>query len=253
MTLSRRLCRNLLLISFLALSGNSFLHAPPAPAIRRHVVYDKRGRNSCQRAWTSILHGSRQYVPDGLTPEEYSQIKKKEREKLAKMDFGAFGPRFRRDERPGGDWFLMRSLWTSGFQLNASTSTSRRSDDGPMARLWSRMWHNGLPFVLSRMLLEVMFASAAMVRASSSPTMPAVVGESLQFLFGGLAYKSGSLFWKWQGLNVALACAFTVPAKKFLAHANRRWLWSHKKTVVTTIAAAVVSHVLLGVFLALLQ
>ena len=46
------------------------------------------------------------YVPLGLTADEYAKIKRKEKEELAKMNFGMFGPRFAPSSTPGGDWFL---------------------------------------------------------------------------------------------------------------------------------------------------
>ncbi|KAI2493277.1 hypothetical protein MHU86_21274 [Fragilaria crotonensis] len=235
------------LISCLALSGRgvSFLQSPTLSRKSRVALNDDNGK--CKGWRASTLHGSRPYVPDGLTPEEYSQIKKKEREKMAKMDFGAFGPRFRKDVRPGGDWFLMSSLWTTGFQTNAS-SPDALPPDGPVARLWSLIRRYGLSLFLSRMLLEIMFATAAMVRTSSSlQTMPLVaIGESLQFL---IARTYASLLWKSQCLKLAMACAFTVPAHKFINYVNRRWLWSPARTFITAVVAALLSHVMFGMFL----
>ena len=234
----------LTLITFLSFIGrsDSFL---PSPTVCRN-------NNGRCRGWrTSDLHGSRQYVPDGLTPEEYSQIKKKEREKIAKMDFGAFGPRFRKDVRPRGDWFLMSSLWTTGFQTNAPSSDAF-PPGGPMARLWPLIRQYGLSLFLSRMLLEIMLATAAMVRASSLlTTLPHVaIRESLQFLITQTLYTG--LLWKSHCLKLALACALTVPAHKVVNHANRRWLWSPTRTFITTVVAAVVSHVVLGMVLELI-
>lgn len=250
----RRLCHShcivLTVISILAFScrSASFLHSPTVCRSSRVALNDENGR--CKGWITSNLHGSRPYVPDGLTPEEYSQIKKKEREKMAKMDFGAFGPRFRKDVRPGGDWFLMSSLWTTGFQANASSSDAL-PPGGPMVRLWSLIRQYGLSLFLSRMLLEIMFATAAMIRTSSSLTaMPLVaIGESLRFL---IARAHAGLRWKSQCLKLAMACAFTVPVHNFVNHANRRWLWSPARTFISAVVAAVVSHVVLGMFLGLL-
>lgn len=58
------------------------------------------------------------YVPSGLTREQYEKIKKEERDKQKKMNFGAWGPRFSKSDRPTGDWMVVPSLWVSGFTNN---------------------------------------------------------------------------------------------------------------------------------------
>lgn len=55
------------------------------------------------------------YVPSGLTLEEYTKIKTKERERLEKMEFGIWGPKFDRMDGPlidGMTWMFTPKLWT---------------------------------------------------------------------------------------------------------------------------------------------
>ena len=67
------------------------------------------------------------YVPDGLTPEQYAKIKQQESDRQKKMNYGAWGPRFARSGRPDGDWMVVPSLWTSGFDTNAQYSYGNKS------------------------------------------------------------------------------------------------------------------------------
>ena len=61
--------------------------------------------------------GKKGYVPSGLSREEYAAIRKKEADKEKKMNYGAWGPRFFRTDRPDGDWMVMPNLWTFGQDL----------------------------------------------------------------------------------------------------------------------------------------
>lgn len=67
------------------------------------------------------------YVPDGMTEEEYGKIKADELAKIRKMDYGAWGPRFKRvDGDPDSNWFNLPSLWTGGYNSNPSDKIATR-------------------------------------------------------------------------------------------------------------------------------
>ena len=267
----------LLLIAFLVTHGNSF--CPSQLTRTSHwrrcwlVVHDGSNQvRNCPRhidigvpgltTSTSSLQGSSggKYVPDGLTPEEYSQIKKREQEKMAKMDFGAFGPRFRKSAPPEGDWLLMRSLWTNGFASNnpsnrAGSFGGSGSRVGLMAQLWAKRIRVYGPYLMvSYTLVHLFHAAAMMLHASSSshfPTIRSALGASFHFFFrlnGSLGY---SVTWLRQVefLKAALACILAVPIQWFVERINRRWLWSPKRTIATIIVAALGSLVLCGVLL----
>jgi hypothetical protein len=91
-----------------------------ASRLRNHRLLKKKQQRRGKRG----ADDEKGYVPDGLTPEEYAQIKKREQQELASKDFGAFGPRFKKSSRPQGDWFLAPTLWTSGFQLSEINGAS---------------------------------------------------------------------------------------------------------------------------------
>ena len=82
------------------------------------VNKEKPAQDSPPKRYTS-------YVPDGLTQEEYMKIKSDEMAKQQKMNYGAWGPRFKLiDGDPDSNWFNLPSLWTSGFNSNPKGSTS---------------------------------------------------------------------------------------------------------------------------------
>lgn len=70
------------------------------------------------------------YVPSGLTREQYEKIKKEERDKQKKMNFGAWGPRFSKSDRPTGDWMVVPSLWVTGFTNNPLQRDTKLSPPG---------------------------------------------------------------------------------------------------------------------------
>jgi len=84
---------------------------------------------------------NKSYVPDGLSEEEYRKIKSEEYRKQQKMNYGAWGPRFKEvDGDPDNNWFNVPSLWTTGFNSNPNALLSSRSADiGETATLLSRM------------------------------------------------------------------------------------------------------------------
>ena len=60
--------------------------------------------------WHPIIK-MKPYVPDGMTPEQYEAIKMADREKVALLDYAAWGPRFKRVAAPfwATDGFLTKA------------------------------------------------------------------------------------------------------------------------------------------------
>ena len=66
------------------------------------------------------------YVPDGLTLEQYTQIKNDELAKFRSMNLGAWGPRFQLvDGDPDSNWFNLPSLWTGGYNANNNLNNGK--------------------------------------------------------------------------------------------------------------------------------
>ena len=92
-----------------ALSSPSPLHGFHFGAATKVTAADLRRRQP------------KSYVPDGLTEEQYRKIKADELAKMQRLNFGAWGPRFKRvDGDPDSNWFNLPSLWTGGYTPNAS-------------------------------------------------------------------------------------------------------------------------------------
>ena len=75
------------------------------------------------------------YVPDGLTEEQYMQIKNNELAQQQSMNFGAWGPRFKQvDGDPDSNWFNLPSLWTGGYNANSNVNMNTGSGNDGMER-----------------------------------------------------------------------------------------------------------------------
>ena len=185
-------------------------------------------RKSCSRITRHFLTKNvKSYVPDGLTPEEYQKIKQQEAERLKKMNYGMFGPRFRPSERPDGDWFLTPSLWTTGFKSNLMSS--REKDDMELKggdRRLERVVNFGKKYLPASFLVctavHVLFAIATTLFA-----------DKMMWRFKQL----GLSIWKVNCIKCLVAGMLTYPWQLFIERANRRWMWSKRWTVLTATAA----------------
>lgn len=110
------------------------------------------------------------YVPDGLTQEEYMKIKSDEMAKQQKMNYGAWGPRFKLiNGDPDSNWFNLPSLWTSGFNSNPNVSTSADLGDAStaLAKMILTLRRVLIPYVtllLSIHLLETSLSAKNILR-----------------------------------------------------------------------------------------
>ena len=212
-------------------------------------------------AWSA--KNSKPYVPDGLTDDEYAAIKKREAEQRKNKDFGAFGPRWSRSTRPDGDWMLMRSLWTRGFDSNAPAidSGNGRNIDGnssPVGQL-SRL-------LRLRQNAPIFFVSYAIVVAAITCIRLAAQSELIKGGTGAGAGAGASLV---LGLRSALVsasrmaantasfrtqstiqslfalCASVLlirPTNALIEYLNRKLLWSKRRSL-GVIAASILSIV----------
>ena len=289
--MSRCIGQALLLSSLYPYGYNRFLPSPTQlehkPAITNSFAAVRiQNRRSAPTTISQHRNGSgrhllysippKPYVPDGLTPDEYLQIKRREQEKQSKMDFASFGPRFRKDERPKGDWFLMRSLWTTGFEPNAAAAAN--SSQSPLvtmiaflSRIRSTVCQYGPWVVLSRLLvLDIVLLAAAMIptRGSGLATNmlpPRVFSVSKAILLRPLRVaqsnninnknsrllelSSSEFDWKVQLIKLTMATFLSVPLHKFVGYANHRWKWSEKWTFLIGLVMAIGYQVMCGYLL----
>jgi hypothetical protein len=171
------------------------------------------------------------YVPDGLSADEYSQLKQQEAARRAAMKYGAWGPRFQRSERPTGDWMVMPQLWTQGAVAGATTTRPNpTSSSSKRKRLTTWLQETCPAFVLALSTVNlVLFSSyvlwlgrmaAVLQWMTSSPRMVAIVASS----------------------HIAVSILLTRAFQRYLEYANRRLLWTQQRTfVVTTTTGLVVA------------
>jgi hypothetical protein len=88
---------------------------------------------------------STSYIPTGLTEEQYRAIKEDDAAKFQNVDFGAWGPRWKKvDGDPQGNWFSMPGLWTGGYSKKTlggerSVLVGSSGDGGVDVKKWKRV------------------------------------------------------------------------------------------------------------------
>jgi hypothetical protein len=186
------------------------------------------------------------YVPAGLSLEEYRRIKTDEASKFAGLNLGAWGPKFLRSGGggpPPGDWMVMPSLWTRGYDatvVGEGASSADSTGTGRRRRLRQqiiRACRANLPaFVLGLVVMETMqivvrFAVARIYVAPSSSWS-----------------SSSALPWRVGSAAVAAATAAPHIRAKFLENGSRRLLWSQRRLWCASIAACTVVWMLAARF-----
>jgi hypothetical protein len=189
------------------------------------------------------------YVPSGLNPEQYEKIKQIEAAKLARMNFGAWGPRFKPEtQAPNGDWMVQTSLWVQGFQAGGASGMASPVSKEDMERFDKQQRYlNGLKMALSSLLLgyavlDILMFSFNHVRATSSTKKVVLAILAKQGILQALRQhllSSFLIFSKLQLMKVALAGTATPLINQYREIANRRWLWSKRRTFGTPILGAV--------------
>lgn len=202
----------------------AFTTAPSSP-ISSTSLYNNVASGPRFRTIEEMNGGSSSYVPAGLTPEQYNEIKQKEESELAKKNFGAWGPRFARSIRPEGDWMVMPSLWTNGFQSQPNTNGNEMANQ-PLS-LITRMilvLRESIPsLVLSTILWTTLVSAAIMRKAGTARTV-----VSMTKLVGSRIFQNKAK------LFLATALSAIPIQKLFFEKINRKWLWSPRRSVLTS-------------------
>ncbi len=249
-----------------------------------YTFFQRSGR----RDGGSETKGNMGYVPSGMSREEYSAIRKMEAEKERKMNYGAWGPRFFRTERPDGDWMVMPNLWTFG-QVDNTRQPVSNGVDGEMGgirpslrrRLQWLAQVNGPAFLLGYVLVDSLFFCYSLWRLKQmqdSAIIQKTYGLAFavcRLLFSALGVFSG-LAPRLQVLNAPVArktiksailgpvavSLIKINALKIAAAtlqiplwnglmelSNRRWLWSRKRFTATITSAAIAGISIFGILL----
>ena len=201
-------------------------------------------------AW-SVMN-SKPYVPDGLTDNEYAAIKKREAEQVKNKDFGAFGPRWNRESRPDGDWMLMRSLWTRGFDSNAPSidNGDGRNIDGNSSAVGqlSRLLRQNAPIFLVSYAIVVAAITCIRLATQSEFIKGTGAGASLVLglrsaLVSASKMAANTASFRTQSIiqRVFLPCASVLlirPTNVLIEYLNRKLLWSKRRSLGVIAASA---------------
>lgn len=171
------------------------------------------------------------YVPSGLTAEQYQQLKQQEAEKLQKMDFGAWGPRFKRSDRPDGDWLLQPKLWSMGFSANNPSFTSTKSPIGRrLQRIRTVVTRNMQPSLLLFVCLHVLASALRLARSTSS------------------LRTSASIFWTFHPIQcsclLGISILFSPLAASWLEWSSRRRLWTTRRMSIVSASLSLLAYLL---------
>lgn len=197
-----------------------------------------RFRGETEKPGSDLFPSEGSYVPSGLSREQYNKLKKKEADDLRKMDFASWGPRFKRDSRPDGDWMVMPSLWTNGFNAQPDLANGQALNSfGPIQQIATILRSNFPGFVMGYLLLHSILAALALYRTTSltftRAAMIAIRGSTLN----SVPLSISSLL-KIQGLRSAFGVLMLPVMNRIVEVANRRHLWSRRKVVWSSILSS---------------
>jgi hypothetical protein len=214
------------------------------------VTSGQRRPNKASRS--GLFSGKEPYIPSGLSAAEYKAIKDEEKAKLAKMNFGAWGPRFKRSEVPIGDWMVIPSLWTNGVDVRTRPTIRGgiKSVDGVISRLWTFGKQFGPGFFMAYIVMDMSSTAVSLCRASQL-TLQRAIGIVAKLTLMNRRPLLEPIIWKMLGVKIIGVSIFTPLANAYLERVNRRKLWSKRRTILVTTSAGTGLLMLLGGILTL--
>ena len=200
-----------------------------------------------------------EYVPSGLTREEYAALRERERREASKMDYGGWGPRFLKGDRPDGDWMVVPSLWTGGFDSNAGGSAPASASASAQGSASPRR-----PVGTAAALACALALAAAVARAlarsqdKSPAALAAAAAGALRLLIrlppsqllllplpSPLGLRLAAAGWPAQASAALISAALLLPLSGVVGwmadRANRRWLWSQRRARLAMVLAPLVA------------
>jgi len=211
--------------------------------------------NNKRRATTWGALNSKPYVPSGMTAAEYAAIKKREADEQKKLNFGAFGPRFSRQSRPSGDWMLQKSLWTRGFDSNASAVNGSGGTDDSRGARFGRLSRNAPVLFVTYLIAVAVFTCVRLAQGEFGGTSGLGL-RSAMVRASKVAMTVASLRAESIVRRVAVPIASLLlfrPFSGILDAINRKRLWSKRKSLSVIAASAVLSTYIWAALLNLIQ
>jgi hypothetical protein len=210
------------------------------------------------------------YVPTGLSMEEYQLLKDMEKQREQSMDYGSFGPRFKRTKEINGDWFLMPTLWTHGVhrmetRKYSSTTGGVHSHSSPSLPSFLRYYHQTLFHVVNGictttvqryspafvmilvawmilrffMSIDMNTAFAYLIATPTTTILPTDLKLSLKsWMIQPTAAATAWNSFKTQHILLPAITAATFSPwieNYYLDYCNHRYLWTRRRTIGTTV------------------
>lgn len=186
------------------------------------------------------------YIPSGLTSEQYQKIRLDEAEKQAKMNFAAWGPRFKRSDAPRGDWMVQTDLWTQGFAYSSNKNNNKSNNGNKSSNqlqqqqqqrrrrqrqqeLVAYMRTGIISFVLAYLVLDIVLLPAPNMKSGFMMVIP----ELRRYLTRYLVLRKFQLL-----VQLVLAGVATPFVNQYRDLATRRWLWSRRQVYGAPVLAA---------------
>lgn len=189
-------------------------------------------------------NGDAPYVPSGMSPEQYKQIKDDEATKMQRMDFGAWGPRFRQTDTPVGDWMVQTNLWVKGFQAGGPRSSAALSKEevarqATRQELFVTARNAVVSFLLAYAVLDILLFSFASIRSASTSKRLFLSILTRQGILHSMRqhFLATVLFGKLQFLKVALASSTVSLVTEYRENSYRK-LWPKRRIFGTPMFAS---------------
>lgn len=165
-------------------------------------------------------HQQTPYVPSGLTAAEYARIRAAEAAAVANKNFGAWGPRFARSDRPDGDWLLLPNLWTTGAP-NAYLPTSSYKNDKATLPSSPLRWFILVrqlvsDLVLSFLAVHVLWTAVHLARHAGQLTVKQALWRAVCLLVEGKQYLVQAYATTIMMRKVYMSAALTLPLHTLL-------------------------------------
>ena len=178
------------------------------------------------------------YVPSGLTKEEWDKIQQKENKEQKSKDFGAWGPKFAKSDRPNGDWMVLPGLWTGGFDLNKNGLLGRTIQNGDSnMEQGSRVLRTLPVYAFAYLLIELLFTVSYFFHKKEAASLIMMVALKLK-RSAAVASISSSMI-KMSGLKCLLSLALTKPVETMVIKFMNKFQCSFKTALAYCTAMAV--------------
>uniref|UniRef100_A0A7R9WWQ0 Uncharacterized protein n=1 Tax=Craspedostauros australis TaxID=1486917 RepID=A0A7R9WWQ0_9STRA len=182
-----------------------------------------------------------------MSAQQYEELKKNEDDKMQKMNFGAWGPRFQPTDAPRGDWMVTPRLWTNGFHSDRSPASSPSSGAGASSstssspstkrtRIAEIIRDQGPGFALAYLLTAFLGSTHGLYRvAQQGWTLRAAL---LTVLRSAVFIPARISTWRTACaiicMRVAAATGLTQVGCRIIEQANRQRLWAPRRTIAVS-------------------